>query len=276
MSAALKSPEGVLDNPVFEGMEGDRHQPRSGRQTPGQHPDKMIESIQLMVDPYAQGLKGARCRIDPLASASAKRASDNGRQTPRRGDCFLVPGSDDRSGNTSCKSLLSIGIDQIRQLLLTRRGNEICRSLTLALIHAHIQRLVAQEAEPSAWTLELKRRHAEVSEGTVDRHQSTFVEHRVKRTIVGVHQFHSSGPSCKHRACARERSSVAVQTDHARGPGFKQCPRMSTQTNGAVQVDTASCWLEVVHDLVDQNRNVTAQIPNSASARASSSAYGSR
>src|SRR5688572_26504225 len=83
---------------------------------------------------------------------------------------------------------------------------------------------------------------------------------------------------CRDAQCVR----VAVQPDHAFGPRRKQCRAMTPETGRTVDEGAAARGGEQRHHLVKQDRFMAdvihrrSQIPNWASARASSSVYGSR
>jgi hypothetical protein len=72
------------------------------------------------------------------------------------------------------------------------------------------------------------------------------------------------------------RRVVAVESDEPRRPGFEQRAGVAAETDRTVDEEAAVFGAEKLQDLGGHDRHVHHQIPNSASARASSSVYGSR
>src|SRR5262249_44152938 len=120
------------------------------------------------------------------------------------------------------------------------------------------------------------RRHAEIGERAVDGVNAARVEHARHRSIVGVDQLDTVAESRQRRARDAERRRIAIETDQARGTTLANCSRVSPDADGTVDQQTAAFGLEVAERLRGQHGKVSAQIPNSERARASSSVYGSR
>ena len=146
-----------------------------------------------------------------------------------------------------------------------------------AAVHPHVERLVALEAEAAARRVELHRRDAEIGERAVDDGDAAAVEHVVERAIVGVHELDAIAPRRQRLARAGERVEVAIEADEPRRAGFEQRARVAAEADGAVDEEAAALGPQIAaSDLGGHDRDVRHQMPNSDSARASSSVYGSR
>ena len=91
-----------------------------------------------------------------------------------------------------------------------------------------------------------------------------------------MHELDAIAPRRERVARARERVGIAVEADQPRSPRFEQRARVSAETDRAVDEQSALLRAEVIQRFSGHDRNVQHQIPNSDSARASSSVYGSR
>ncbi len=104
------------------------------------------------------------------------------------------------------------------------------------------------------------------------------IEDVVDRAIVGVHQLDAIAPRRQRFAGAGERVEVAIEADEARRARFEQRARVAAEADGAVDEQAAVAFgpQSSSSDLGGHDRDVGHQMPNSESARASSSVYGSR
>ena len=66
----------LLDNPIFELVEGDHCQPSSGCQGLNRQGKDSFDGLQFLVDGDTQGLEGTGGRVQP-ASSSAGRSADH-------------------------------------------------------------------------------------------------------------------------------------------------------------------------------------------------------
>src|SRR5581483_6323739 len=74
----------------------------------------------------------------------------------------------------------------------------------------------------------------------------------------------------------RERVLVAIEADDPRRAALEERACVAAQADGAVNEESALFGPQMVQDLRRHDGNVGRQMPNSDSARASSSVYGSR
>ena len=97
------------------------------------------------------------------------------------------------------------------------------------------------------------------------------VEHVVERAIVGVHELDAVAPRRQRLARARQRVEVAIEADDARRARLEQRARVAAEPDRAVDEQPAPLGAEMLQDLGGHDRDVRHQMPNSDSARASSS-----
>jgi len=77
----------------------------------------------------------------------------------------------------------------IGQRLLVSRCQHLRRGVSLGRIHAHVEDVVAPEAEPPVGRVELQRRHAKIRQHPIDPADAARVEHVGQFTIVAVNQL---------------------------------------------------------------------------------------
>jgi D-serine deaminase-like pyridoxal phosphate-dependent protein len=143
-------------------------------------------------------------------------------------------------------------------------------------VHAHVERFVALETEAAARRVELHRRNAEVGERAVDHRNLPLVEDVGDRAVVGVDELDAVAPRRERFGGAGEGIEVAIESNQPRRSGFEQRAGVAAETDRAVDEEAAVFGAEKLQNLGGHDRHVRHQIPNSASARASSSVYGSR
>jgi hypothetical protein len=178
---------------------------------------------------------------------------------------------DDRPGNPARVALFAKAIDRVGQLGFGRTRDEICRGLSARRIHSHVQRLVALEAEAAARSIELQRRDSEIRERSVDLLDAARAEYGVNRAVIGVHELDTIAKRRQTGARCGERMRIAVEAEHACGAGLEQRLRVAAEADGAVDEQAASFRAQERERLGREHGDVCDQIPNSDSARASSS-----
>ena len=161
-----------------------------------------------------------------------------------------------RAGDAAREALFAELEDRVGELAFRRAGDEVGGGVAAAAIHAHVERLVALEAEAAARRVELHRRHAEVGERAVDAVDLAAVEDVVDRAIIGVHELDAVAPRRQRFARAGERVEVAIEADEARRAGFEQRARVAAEADGAVDEQAAVLGTEVLEDRGGHDRDV--------------------
>src|SRR5262245_50826244 len=257
-------------------MKGDDGEPRAGPQPRDRNLEKTIEAVELAVDPDPERLKRPRRGIDAGVATPWNRAPHDGGKLRRAGDRRLASRLDQRAGDAPREPLFAVAEDRVGELDFGRMRDEIGRRLALRTVHAHVERFVALETEAAARCVELHRRDTEVSERAVDHGNLALVKDIGDRAVVGVDELDAFAPRCERFGGAGESVAVAIESDEPRRPGLEQRAGVAAEADRAVDEEAAVFGTEELQDLGGHDRHVRHQIPNSASARASSSVYGSR
>ena len=150
-------------------------------------------------------------------------------------------------------------------------GNHVGGRRSGSRVHPHIERLVALKAEAAALGIELQRRHAEVGERAVNGGDTARVEHLRKRPVVGVRELDPIAPRRERVACARQRLRIAIESDQPGGATGENLRGMAAEPDRTIEEDSATPGSEIAQHFVAQDGDVRDQMPNSDSARASSS-----
>jgi hypothetical protein len=98
-----------------------------------------------------------------------------------------------------------------------------------------------------------------------------------QRAVVGVDELDAVAPQRQRLARAGERVRIAVEPDQPRRTRFEERAGVAPEPDGAVDEEPALLGAQEVEHFGGHDRHVRRhQMPNSDSARASSSVYASR
>jgi|GEM_PF-6817251 len=124
-----------------------------------------LQGRQLLVDGDPQGLKGERRRVEP-STTPPHGLLDDPDQLARGAKRTLL---DDGPGNAARLSLLTIVIEDIRQLLRRELVDQVGGGRPARRgIKAHVQRPLGHERETTVGVSELERRQPQIEQDTVD------------------------------------------------------------------------------------------------------------
>ncbi len=166
-AVSLRSPQEVLDPPVFERMERHDGEPPARHQQPLGRLQTAVELAELVVDGDAQRLKGAGRRVEPGLDSRHRGADDVG-ELEGALDRLALSRRDDGSGDPAGKALLAEVADQAGEIVLGKDGDEIGGALP-GSAHAHVERPVQAKRKPASGAVELDRRDAEIKRDPGDR-----------------------------------------------------------------------------------------------------------
>ena len=238
--------------------------------------DEPIEPVELAVHPDAQRLKRARRRIDAHDSRAAE--SRGGRSPPAVPSCRpALRGAPRRCARAMRREKRSSPYSKIasassRSLARATRSAAVSPSLRSMRMSSGSSRwkLKPRPARRTASTRRRGRR-ARRRRGAICRRSSTSSSD----AVVGVHQLDAIAPRRERLARARERVAIAIEADErasrplraarARGRRGRPCSRRTGRRARAAGYCSTSAVM---------TGNVRHQMPNSDSARASSSVYG--
>ena len=128
------------------------------------------------------------------------------------------------------------------------------------------------KTEAATGRVELHRRNAEIGQGAVHERRRPPIEHVVDIAVVGVDELHAIGPRRERDPGLGERVGIAIETDDPRrarlAAALRACPPSPTvqSTKMPPRSGCRYCSISAV-----MTGDVPAQMPNSESARASSS-----
>src|SRR6185436_2162162 len=139
--------------------------------------DEAIESVELAVDPDPQRLKRLGRRIDAHVAAAMRDRATNDRGEPPGGvDRRLAARLNQSARDAPREARLAVLKDRVREIALARLRDQIGRRVWRGAVHAHVQRLVAHEAEAAPRRIKLHRRTAEVGQRAVDLDDAAALE----------------------------------------------------------------------------------------------------
>jgi hypothetical protein len=212
-------PKSVLDQPVFERMEGDDDRSAALAKTARQHGRKeVVEVFELVVGGDSQGLKHARGGMGLRPATRVNRFADRLDQvggSPNGTRC--APG-DDCSGDVAAESFLAVFEEDVSQLGLIEGREELGRRNSTARVKAHVERAAGLEAEAAAGVGQLIGRKAQVEQDAVDLVDVQFVEDGRHLDITGVPQDAAGigqglGSPGDHHGIAIETDEFVVSTE---------------------------------------------------------------
>src|SRR4029453_17073929 len=102
------------------------------------------------------------------------------------------------------------------------------------------------------------------------------VKYFVERPIIRMDEIDSIAPGRQRLRGTGQRVSIAIQADQPGRTGFEQRPRVAAEAHGTIDEHAAALRAQMLQHFGGHDRDVSHQTPNSDSARASLSVYGSR
>jgi hypothetical protein len=133
------------------------------------------------------------------------RPPDDPRQLAGRGDGRATPRIDDPARDAPGKAFFAVLEDHVGEILLVHVGQQVGGRRALRLIHPHVQRLVAPEAEPAPFRVELQGRHPQVRQHAVDEIQAPRIEDRAELAVIRVHELDAIAPGGERCGGERQR-----------------------------------------------------------------------
>jgi hypothetical protein len=164
--------EALLDDPVFQRMESHNAQATS-RAKQSQHLiQKTLQLLKLMVHSQPEGLERARRGMNAATVLGSRdNPLDKLGQLPRGPERVprAFPVRDYGTGNAAGPFFLAQASDHIGQVAPGKGVDQISRCPMPPLVHAHVQRAVAPEAEPSPGLIQLHAGNAQIKDNSVHR-----------------------------------------------------------------------------------------------------------
>jgi hypothetical protein len=179
----------VLCNAIFKGMKGNDRKNAPGRQQSRRRIQGLFFSLQFAVDPYTQGLKRSRGRMDP---AMPVRWGDRTRYYfSQGGRCpYGTSGSrrTDSFGNSPRISFFSVFENDIGKLFFPSSIDYIVCAFIQGRRKPHIKRLIMGKRKPPARVLEVVHGNTKIKKNEIGfpapRIGQVFGEHFIKKSCI--------------------------------------------------------------------------------------------
>src|SRR4051794_14530596 len=154
---------------IFERMKANNRGPPTRLQTRWQLGEQLVKRFQLIIDGYAQRLKGARGRMQKRATSFGS-GHTAAHQISKFGGCrqgIQSPALDDCPGNAAAATLFAEFEYQVCQVPFRQATQQACRRLAVRSIESHVQRSVRLKTQAALCILQLIRTETQVGEHAV-------------------------------------------------------------------------------------------------------------
>ncbi len=239
----------LFHQPIFERMETDHHQTPSRRQGSQRHGKHSLDSLQLLVDRDAQGLKGSRCRVDSRLSGASTPGPSQAlhNDVGQLGCASNRSGSHNGAGQTPGCPFFAVPKKQIGEIMLGQRIQQIgcCRTIA-ARIEAHIQWGIGPKRETTFSCLKLHRGGPQIQQNALHLAPSHSVDLRRQLRIGGLDQLKPILEWTKPFSALLQCMRVQIEPEQqsVRGAGLQDAGRMTAETDRAIQVAAACLRFE--------------------------------
>jgi hypothetical protein len=244
--------EELLDQAVFEGVEGDEGETTAGREVVVGLLQEGLELVELAVDGDAQGLKGARGGMDAALTTPhhPRHALGEGDGV---GERLIL---EQRPGHTAGVTFLAVVAQDPHQLCLVDRREQLGGRDAGGRVHPHVDGAGHAEREATLGLVELRRRDAEIGEHAIDLRQAALGQHPRQPREVGVHGLEAVAEACEALPGRRQGRRVAVEPDHAALGRLEEGLGVTTAAEGAVDEGLPRGRGQGRHRLVAQHGEV--------------------
>ena len=266
--------ETLLDDAIFQRMEGDDRKP-SPRSKTGQNPiKKMLKLAQLVVDDHAYGLKGACGRMVARRGAPFGRVGvpDYFRQLSGR----LYGGSRARvhngAGYASGLRIFAVFLYDPFQRGEVRSVDEGSRAFRMGQslpapsvhqrfphVHAHVQRPVFMQTEAAFRNVQLERGNAQIQQGAVHLIPAQSVQSLLKGGIFERKEVTAFSVGGKTFLRPGKRLRITIQPAQLGrfARFFQQGGRVSGKTQSSVEITASGVRDEGFKHLAQQNGHMS-------------------
>ena len=205
---------GLLDHAVFKRVKGNNGQTPANRQIGQNLVQKALQFAKLVIDGHAQSLKRARgrmtaglgppgCGIGPFHKGCQLCCGVYG---------VFLPGVHNGAGDAPRLRLFAKGGDAVLEpveafAIYPMPGRRLPRTL----IHTHIQRPIAIKTESAPGFVQLKRRNADVQQGSVHLAPAQFAKSVGKVAVPAVEQMRTRAKGGQAMPCKIQGVFIAVK-----------------------------------------------------------------
>lgn len=249
--------KGFLDATVFKGMKTDDAKPAAHSQA-GWHPSQGdLQGFQFLVDGNPQGLECSRGGIDlPLLSGARNCSAYDLGQLACRLNWLLSSSLDNRPGNPSAVPFLTVGEDQVGEVLCLEPIHQPGGRLAAFRIESQIERSIGSETETSGLVRQLITRQTEIEKHAVNAVNLELFKGIRQIGEIGVH--HGDGQIAQRLASTFDCFSIPIERYDSPLGADEPCqsPRMPTSAHRAIHQHGARPWFKPLDDFIEKYRNV--------------------
>ena len=262
----------ILDDAVFERVEGDHHEPARRLQHVLGGGETVGKLAEFVVDENPQCLKRAGRRMN-CARSRRRSARDEFGERPCRVNNPLLPHPDDGARDGAGMVFLAEDRNDGGEIAFAAVGDDIGCGRTVAP-HAHIERPVEPEREAAIGLVELHGRHADVKHDAVDRGAGVLTYDRLQAGETILDQFEPPLRLFDEIGASRDGALVAIDADHPRARRSQNCARKAAGAECGVDVEAAIAHVEPFDGAMDEHGNMTSQ--SASDSRAAAARHHSR
>jgi len=238
-------------------MKADDPEPAVHLETVGNPPQGDFQRLEFLVDGNSQGLKGPSGGIDlTLLPGAGNSSPDDFRKLACRLDGPVSPPFDDRPSDPAAVAFLSIGVDQIGQVLGLETIDQPRSWLATFRVKPQVERPVGGETETAGVVGKLITRQSQVQNDSIHFLEIERFQHLRQITEIGLDG--RDGQVGQSLLSPLNGRRIAVQrNDPSRlADPFRQGTRVSSAAKSPVDDDASLPRLEPVKHFGKQNGGV--------------------
>jgi hypothetical protein len=272
MAASQPGSKGRFDEPILTAVETNDHGFSTGRETHGQHAQKLLQIGELAIDKNPQGLKSPGCRVDAPAvggrmeppslvfSAAVNCFHNQARQISRPLDRLLPASGNDGPCDFCGFGFIAKPFQSLAEVALRNGGEKLGGRSAATTVHAQVERTIADVREAALRIIHLHAGHAQVGENRIDGFESLRGQKGRQARKVPLVQREGMAYRRQSFSSAGEVFPVQIQTDKTTlwADPPEQLHRMSGPAHGAVDNDLTRLRIEPGEHAFQENRPVFA------------------
>jgi hypothetical protein len=249
-------PKGILDQPVFEGMERDDRGAPAGLQSVGKRRGECLaEMVELLVDGNPQRLEDSRggMGLESMPSAAGQRIGNRIDEIRGRLHGFLSAMRDDCPCDGAAVTFFPEPEEKGRQLGFVESRQQRACGNALRPIEAHVERPVALKAEAPTVVGKLVGRQSQIEKHAIDFLDPQLVQDFGQLSIAGMLERTPRVREVIRRPL--EHHGIAVKTDQFAGwpHPVEEDTAVSPRADSAIDDDGIGPEVEELDDFLDEN-----------------------
>lgn len=241
----------LLDLAVFEGMESDDSEPAAGGDASPEGGQAPLELGELVVDMESKAEKHAGGRVGAV-SAAGLEAFDEAGELPGGIEGIAAALGVDGAGDRSGSRFAAEAAEDADQFAERRIADDGGGGEGLVAIHAHVQGAIVQEAETALGVIDHGGAEAEVGEDAIARLWFNPLVHLIKGHVAQFEAAREWGEPLRG-GVNRRAIAIASKQPARRCAGFQNGSRVSSPTDGGVEIAFLRLRGQVLHRLAEEH-----------------------